>query len=109
MKIRKHMALVFLGLSLSASAQFTTIIEAYEIEIGDLRLPGSIGGTISFRRCADCEFQTILVNSKTRYVLNGHDLELTEFKQRLEGVEDESATVMHHLESNRITMVKIIL
>ena len=110
MHIRQLLALVLLGLSLSAAADFTTITAAYEVLISDLRMPRNEGGTLSFRQCPDCERETVRVNSKTRYILNGHDLGLEEFREELKRVRNnkmEGATVMHHLESNTITSVKV--
>lgn len=107
MQIRKLLALALLGLSLSAVADFTTIIEAYEVDIGDLRLPRNAGGTLTFKRCTSCEFETVLVNSRTRYVIDDRDVTLAEFKERLAGVRKEAVTVLHHLESNTITAVKV--
>ncbi len=112
MHIRKLLILVLLGLSLSAAADFTTITAAYEVAVGDLRMPRNTGGTLTFKQCSDCEAQTLLVNSRTRYVLNDRDVELAEFKERLTLVKrpkDATATVMHHLESNTITAVMIRL
>ncbi len=109
MHIRKLLALVLLGLSLSAAADFTTITAAYEVAVGDLRMPRNTGGTLTFRQCSDCELQTLLVTSKTRYVLNDRDVELAEFKERLAGARNAAATVMHHLESNTITAVMVSL
>ena len=96
----------------NAAADFTTITAAYEVAIGDLRLPGTEGGTLTFKQCSDCELQTLRVTGKTRYVLNERDLELAEFKKQLGSVRnrrDEAATVMHHLESNTITAVMVSL
>jgi len=112
MHIRKLLALALLGLSLSAAADFTTLTAGYEVAIGDLRLPRSTGGTLTFRRCVDCELETLRVNSKTRYVLNDRDLELAEFREEIKSVRNkkkEGATVMHHLESNTITAVMVRL
>jgi hypothetical protein len=112
MQIRKLLALALIGLSLTAAADFTTITAAYEVAVSDLRLPGSTGGTLTFRQCAQCELETVRVNSQTRYVVNDHDLILADFKARLAAVKkpkDETATVMHHLESNTITAVKVLL
>ena len=109
MHIQKLLALVLLGLSLTATAQFTTITEAYEVAVSDMRLPRNTGGTLTFRQCADCEVQTLLVNSRTRYVLNDRDVELAEFKERLAGARNKTATVMHHLESNTITAIMVNL
>ena len=107
MHIRKLLALVLIGLSLTAAADYTTLTEAYEVNSGDMRLPRNTGGTLTFKRCSDCDLQTLLVNSGTRYVIDGRDVQLTEFKERMAGVRNESVTVMHHLESNVITAIKV--
>ncbi len=109
MHIRKLLAIVLLGLSLSAAADFTTITAAYEVAVSDLRMPRITGGTLTFRQCSDCELQTLLVTSRTRYVLNDRDVELAEFKKRLAGAGNKAATVMHHLESNTITAIMVSL
>jgi len=107
MHIRKLLALVLIGLSLSAAADFTTITEAYEVKSSDLRLPRNTGGTLTFKRCTECDSQTLLVNGRTRYIVDGRDVQLTEFKERMAGVRDEIVTVLHHLESNTITAIKV--
>lgn len=110
MRSRRMLALVLLGLSTSTSAEFRTITEAYELTLGDLRLPGSVVGTLTFKRCAECEAQIARVTSKTRYVINNRDFALTEFKKQLIGVRyqsDAHVSVLHHLESNTIKAVKV--
>ena len=112
MHIRKLLVLVLLGLSLSAVADFTTITEAYEVALSDLRLPRNEGGMLTLKQCSDCESQTLRVTGKTRYVLNDRDFALAEFREQLRRVrkrKDETATVMHHLESNTITAVMVSL
>ena len=112
MHIRKLLVLVLLGLSFSVAADFTTITEAYEVAVSDLRLPRNTAGTLTFKQCATCESQTLLVNSRIRYVLEGRSVELAEIKKQLEGLGNPSAqtaTVLHHLESNTITAIKVRL
>ena len=109
MHIQKLLALVLIGLSLTAAADFTTTTEAYEVNSGDMRLPRNSGGTLTFKPCSACDSQTLLVNSGTRYIIDGRDVELTEFTERMAGVRDETVTVLHHLESNTISAIKVRL
>ncbi len=112
MHIRKLLAIVILGLGVSAAADFTTVTAAYEVAVSDLRLPRSTGGTLSFKECSDCAAQTLRVSGETRYVLNDRSYTLVEFTKQVKGVsnkKDETATVMHHLESNTITAIFISL
>ena len=112
MHMPKLFALVLMGLSFSASADFTTITAAYEVRVSDMTMPLNEVGTLKFRQCAECELQTLLVNSSTVYVLDGNSLQLADFKDQLDSIEDpstETATVLHHLESNIITGIKLKL
>jgi len=112
MHIRKLLVLVLLGLSVAAAADFRTITEAYEVDLGDLRLPGSENGTLTFKQCFDCERQTLRVTGKTRYLINDRDFALAEFKKQLKRVrnrKDQNVAVLHHLESNTIEAVRVWL
>ena len=112
MQLRKLLVLVLLGLSLAAAADFRTITEAYEVDISNLRLPGSENGTLTFKQCADCEAQTLRVTVKTRYLINDRDFALAEFKKQLKLVRNRkylSVAVLHHLESNTIKAVDVWL
>ena len=112
MQLRKLLVLVLLGLSLAAAADFRTITEAYEVDLSDLRLPGSENGTLTFRQCSDCELQTLRVTSKTRYVINDRDFALAEFKEQLKRVrnrKDQNVSVLHHLESNTSKAIEVWL
>ncbi len=109
---RKLLVLVLLGLSFSAVSDFRTITEAYEVDLSDLRLPGSENGTLTFKQCSDCEAQTLRVTSKTRYLINDRDFALAEFKEQLKHVrnrKDQIVSVLHHLESNTIKSIKVWL
>ena len=110
MHIQRLLVLVLLGLSLSAVAGFTTITEAYEVAVDDLRLPGYEGGTLTFKQCADCEAQSVRVTHGTRFVINGHSVKLKEFKKSLSQVSnraDESVIGLRYLESNTVTSVSV--
>ncbi len=112
MHIRKLLVIVLLGLSLSAVADFTTITEAYEVNLSDLRLPGSENGTLTFKQCPDCEAQTLRVTRSTRYLINDRDFVLAEFKEQLKRIrnrKDQIVSVLHHLESNSIKAIKVWL
>ncbi len=112
MHSRKLLVLVLLGLSLAAAADFRTITEAYEVDLSDLRLPGSENGTLTFKQCSDCETQTLRVTGKTRYLINDRELELAEFNEQLKRIrnrKDQNVSVLHHLESNTIKAVKVWL
>ena len=112
MHIRIYLTLALLGLSLPAVAEFSTVTQAYEIALSDLRLPGNANGTLGFKSCSECASQTLKVRSDTRYVLNGRTVTLGRFKAELGRIRrhrDVAVTVLHHLESNVVTGVKVKL
>lgn len=112
MRTRVLLFLLLTGLTLPAAAEFSTITKAYEVELSDLRLPGSAGGTLAFKECPGCPSQTIRVTGNTRYLLNGRSIPLEKFRAALDasrGGNDPAVIVFHHLESNVITGVKVRL
>ena len=109
MQIQKLIAVILLALSFSATADFVTVTEAYEVAASNLTMPVNEVGTLKFKQCDDCEWQTVMVNGGTQYVLNGANVALNEFKVQIAGANNKTVTVLHHLESNRITAVKVRL
>ncbi len=112
MHIRKLLVLVLLGLSLAAAADFRTITEVHEVDLIDLRLPATEGGTLAFSDCADCDVQTLRATAATRYVVNKRDVSLADFRlaiSRITNREDVIIDVSHHLASNTVTKVRVKL
>jgi len=112
MKLKPVIIATLLGLALPAAAQFTTIEQAYEVALSNVRLPQSESGTIAFKPCDSCQFQTERVTPDTRYLVNGHALPLAKFRIAVSRVADrdaEAVTVLHHLKSDRVIEVSVYL
>ena len=110
MKFKVLIAAIILGLALPVAAQFRTIAEAYEVRLSDLRLPQSEGGTVAYKPCDECSYQTKRVNDDTQWILDGKSLPLEKFRRSLISVTDRAntpVTVLHHLESDRVTRVSV--
>lgn len=96
----------------AAYANGTVVTQAYEVALNNLRLPGSPNGTLAFRTCDECDTLTIRVTVGTNYVVNQESVELKDFRQSLARVGDRAAAmviVMHHLETDTVTSVRIVL
>ena len=94
------------------AAQFTTTQEAYEVAVNELRLPSHESGTIGFKSCSECGYQTKRVSANTQYVLNGERVKLDEFRYAVSHVRkrsEETVTVLHHLKDDVIIKVSIYL
>lgn len=112
MKIRYLFCVLLLALALPSAAEFRTVAEAYEVQLSNLRLPRSVGGTVSFKACDNCEYQTIRVTSDTSWIVNGRAMTLSRFQERIAELEDhdnEYLTVLHHLEDDQVLKVSITL
>lgn len=112
MKLRLFITAMMLGLTLPAAADFKTIAEAYEVALSEIRLPQSESGTIAFRPCAGCDFQTRRIDGSTRWLINGEAVSLDRFRATVRRVADrktEAVTILHHLERNRVTEVSVYL
>lgn len=101
-----------LGLAQAAAAEkpFPIVVKAYESELRSMRLPGSTGGTLSFKPCSECDYKTVRVFPNTRYEANGEVYALADFPQALAALDNRdrtSVTVKHHLESDLITAISV--
>ncbi len=112
MKFKMIFTALLLSLSLTAAAQFKTIAEAYEVRLSDVRLPQNEAGTIAFKKCSDCDYEVRRVNAATIWEFNGQRMTLEKFRRALATVdrsENIPVQVLHHLESNQVTKVWILI
>jgi len=112
MKLKLLIAATLLGLALPAAADFTTIEQAYEVALSNIRLPQYESGTIAFKPCDSCEYRTERVTPETRYLVNGRAMPLPKFRIAVSRVSDrdaEAVTILHHLKSDRVTEVSVYL
>ncbi len=112
MKIRMLLAALFLAIALPAGAEITLLQKGYEVSLGNLRLPANENGTIAFRECDGCTFITKRVNAETRWVLNGQRVSLEKFREGVLAVPSNKirhATVLRHLDTDRITRVSLYI
>ena len=110
MKIKMIITVLLLSLALPAAAGFRTIQAAYEVALSDIRLPQSESGTIAYRKCAECPYETKRVDASTDWLINGKAVKLEKFRQSVSQLVDrsnETATVLHHLERDRVTEVSV--
>jgi len=112
MKTKYLLSVLLLALALPAAAEFRTVAEAYEIELSNLRLPQNAGGTIAYKTCDACAYQRTRVSQDTRWILNGRAMSLVKFRQGIAAIKDRNnryVTVLHHLENDRVTKVKLTI
>ncbi len=103
-------AVVAAFLTIPALAQIILVTDSYEVALSDVRLPHADGGTIAFKPCEECSYDTRRVNGAVRWELNGKAVSLSKFRKRCEKIEDRdnnTVTITRHIESNRITKVAI--
>ena len=112
MKTKLSIVAALLCLALPAGAEFTTVQEAYEISLSDLRLPLDESGTIPLKECEFCDYVPVRVGADTKYTLNGKAMPLKDFREALALVEsrdDQPVTVLRHVERNQVTAVFVNL
>ena len=74
MRFAVLLAVITFALSLPSMAQFRTIAEAYEVRLSDLRLPQSEGGTVVYKTCDACAYESKLVSNDVQWILDGKPL-----------------------------------
>ena len=112
MKLKALFIAVALVLAATATADFRTVQLAHEVALTNLRLPSSESGTIGFKACADCEYQTEQVTVETLWSINGRRVSLADFRKGIARVtkrDEVYVTVLEHLEKDRVTEVSVVL
>lgn len=112
MNLRIVSAAALLSVSLAATAQLKTISEAYEVSTSNLRLPTLENGTIVFRKCPDCDYESLRVLETTVYEFNGEQMSLEKFRRsvaNLDSTKNIPVQVLHHLESNQVTKLWVLV
>lgn len=112
MKLKTLIIAVALTLAAAAAADFRTVKLAHEVALTNLRLPSSESGTVGFKACADCEYRTEKVTVETLWTVNGRRMSLADFRKviaRVSQRDEVYATVLEHLEEDRVTEVSVVL
>ena len=112
MKIKTLITAIVLLLAMPVAAQFTTTQLAHEVALNELRLPSHPSGTIGFKSCSECGYQTKRVSENTQYELNGERVKLDEFRDAVSHVRkrsEETVIVLHHLKEDVVIKVSIYL
>ncbi len=100
------------AISLPAMAGFETVSRAYEVALGDLRIPTSQHAAVRFSECDDCESVSARLTPNTRFVVNGRTVDFDRFRQLAAGANDADSIpviVLHHLESDTVTKISVTL
>jgi hypothetical protein len=88
--------------------------DAYELDLGAVRLPASENGTVVLTPCEDCRTTVLHVNAQTGYFANGSQMSLEDLKDIVEdllattvGREDTIVYVYYDVASLRVNRLAI--
>ena len=112
MYIRLLLATMMIALSLSAGADFRTVSRAYEVPLNLFTVPVTHNGQIVIKECGDCKAVSARLTSETQYKINGKTVTLSDFRTEAFRVRDRDRTyltVLHHLETDTITLIAMSL
>ncbi len=109
------MALLLGGIS---SAWAYRVIEqteaAYELVLGEIRLPRAVTGSVRFRPCPECRSTSLRVTGATIYSVNGTPLEFPDFLEAVQAVrqidggnQNTAVYVFFDIESRRVNRLQV--
>ena len=107
-------ALFALANSAGAVRVLEPVERAAELTLSQLTLPAGTDGTLSFRTCADCRLSSHRVTATTKYLLDGSELPLEDFRRAIEEIRESraandstTAAVFLDLATERVTRVSV--
>ncbi len=107
MKTKLLITAIALFLALPASAEFIFIENGYEVSLDEVRLPRNKNGTIAYKTCSSCDYQTSRVSPDVRWEINAKTVSFAQFRKRaalLRG-QDQGVLVTQNIESKQVTKV----
>ena len=109
MKIKIILAAAILVLALPVFAEFKAIEDGYELFLGDVRLPRIERGTLTFKPCDGCDYQTKRVAKSVQWLINGKAVSLRKFRERaeLQNPDELPVTISRDIKSDRIVWISI--
>lgn len=112
MIFRQIIALAFLSISMAATADIVTLMDAVETSTANLSVPTASNGNLSFKPCADgCdEIIRVRLTAETSFVLNGVSMEFIDFRRefyKLQRGSEDYALVSYDTRTNTITSVRV--
>ena len=110
MKSKIFLALAALMLSLPAAAEMRTHIEAWELPASYVRLPVTDAGTVAFKLCHSCAYETRQTARNMVWKLNGRGTTLENFRKAMARINDLNKhliVVAKRVTDNKVTEVVI--
>jgi hypothetical protein len=87
----------------------------FEATVAQLALPGAATGTLTFRPCADCTFESHRMDVTTRFLVNRHEVPYADFVRAFKAAKGSEATaqatmanVYVDLATGRVTRLSLI-
>jgi len=106
------LAIALIMLSANASAEFSTVAEAHEVQLNHFQAPISANSSLTFKRCDDCDSETLPVSNATSYRVNNQLVSLQDFRNQVSQVRDREKTlviVMQNMQSDTAVSVSVII
>jgi len=112
MNFRQIVTLAILSISMAATAEIVTLIDAVETSAANLSVPTSSSGNLSFKPCADnCDqIMRARLTPETHYVLNGAAMDFIDFRRefyKLRRGSRDYALVSYDTQRNTVTSVRV--
>ncbi len=112
MNLRQVILLAILSISMAATAEIVTLVDAVETSTANLSVPTASNGNLSFKPCADdCEeILKLRLTAETSFVLNGVSMEFIDFRRefyKLRRASKDYALVSYDTQRNTVTSVQV--
>jgi hypothetical protein len=64
----------------------------FELSVAQLALPDTATGTLTFRPCADCTFESHRMDGTTRFLVNRHEVAYVDFARAFNAAKSREST-----------------
>ena len=113
MDYRRIVLILAFALSVSATADIVTVIDAVETSAANVNVPTSTNGQLTFKPCADAcdeEFISVRLTPETQFVVRGQQVNFADFRREFYKLRRRSvdyALVSYDTEKRTVTSVHL--
>ena len=113
MDYRRIVLILSFALSVSATADIVTVIDAVETSAANVNVPTSTNGQLTFKPCADAcdeEFISVRLTPETQFVVRGQQVNFADFRRefyKLRRGSVDYALVSYDTEKRTVTSVHL--
>ncbi len=109
MNVRTIIVLLIMGIAAPAFADYQVVVDAVETSSSLVKFPTTQNSTLSFKRCKECDSESVRLTPYTDFILRGERIKFDGFRQGFKKLrrDDEYVLISYDVKTNTVTSIRV--